>query len=481
MWLILASLVFYGYWATAQFPIILFSVFFNYLIGHLCAGGKTSDNKSQFYAILFGVIVNLSLLGYFKYKSFILLNINNIFKTGFVIEQLILPLAISFFTFQQIGYLLDRFNGRISNNNFLDYFLFICFFPQFVVGPIVLYSELIPQFQDQKNFRFNKENMALGVKAFILGLVKKVYLADVIADVTGDLLVNPDQATMLESWVLSMAFALQVYFDFSSYSDMAIGSALFFNIRLPINFNSPFKAKSMDQLWRTWHITFHRVLLDFIYKPIVNSRFFNPSLVFFLALFMFFMAGLWHGANWNYALFGIAHGFGWIVARLWQRHGVRLPIVIAHTIVFVWSCMTSITFRPASLETTVILYGKMFGFSPEGPLKILKFFPDVPFFRLNGVGSTGLPLFEPLHVLFFIGIFVITFWAPNSMELIGFVHNEGVEKTYWFRLRSWLRRLFSCLGLSFHSVVSFLYGLLFGVAFLKVISMTPKEFFYFNF
>ena len=479
IWLILASLAFYGYWATAQFPIILFSVFFNFAIGQLCENGKHKASRTQYYWILFGVIVNLSLLGYFKYKNFVLHNLNNLFSSGFQLEKLILPLAISFFTFQQIGYLLDRYHGRIKNSNFIDYFLFVCFFPQFIVGPIVFYSELIPQFQDKRNFRINKNNMILGVKAFAIGLVKKVYVADVIADITSHLLLNPNHATTIEAWVLSAAFAVQVYFDFSSYSDMAIGSALFFNIRLPMNFNSPFQAKSMDQLWRTWHITFHRVLLDFIYKPIVSSRYFHPSLVFFLALFMFFMAGLWHGANWNYALFGVAHGFGWIVCRMWQQYGFVLPEWISHILVFVWSSITSIIFRPASLITSVTLYSKMFAFDKEGPLKIINIFPDMPFFTLNGVGTTQGDLLSPINVLFFILVFSMTLMAPNSMELIGFV--ERRKHTLFCRIqRIFEKGLVSC-GLSVEKFYSIVYGMGFGFAFLKVISMSPQEFFYFNF
>ena len=268
--LICSSLFFYSWWNIAYLPIIIASMTFNYAIGrslHKTAGKKYSTFSKK-SILIFGIVLNLALLGYFKYADFFIENINIAFDIRVEPMHLLLPLAISFFTFQQIAYLVDSYRQETKEYDFLNYALFVTFFPQLIAGPIVHHKEMMPQFTKISNKVKNYRNIALGLFIFSVGLFKKVVIADTFAIWA---IQGFDIATTLnlfEAWATSLSYTFQLYFDFSGYTDMAIGLALLFNIRLPINFNSPYKATNIQDFWKRWHMTLSRFLRDYVYIPL---------------------------------------------------------------------------------------------------------------------------------------------------------------------------------------------------------------------
>jgi len=266
--LVASSLVFYSWWNILYLPLILSSILVNYVVGSLLSNNLEKIILPRKSILFFGIAFNLLLLGYFKYSDFLIENINIVFDANLSLLYLTLPLAISFFTFQQIAYLVDSYKGNTNEHDFLNYIVFVTFFPQLIAGPIVHHKEMMPQFSCLKNKVINHKNIILGIFIFSIGLFKKVVIADtfsVWASVGFD--VN-QQLHLIEAWFTSLSYTFQLYFDFSGYTDMAVGLALLFNIRLPINFNSPYKSKNIQDFWRRWHITLSRFLRDYLYIPL---------------------------------------------------------------------------------------------------------------------------------------------------------------------------------------------------------------------
>ena len=266
--LVFSSLFFYSYWNIAYLPLILGSMLFNYAIGNTLAKTKKEESNKKTFSnksiLIFGIICNVSLLAYFKYADFFIENFNLISGTNFNLLHLLLPLAISFFTFQQIAYLVDSYRKETDEYDFLNYALFVTFFPQLIAGPIVHHKEMMPQFANNRNMVKNYRNIALGIFIFSMGLFKKVVIADTFAVWANTGFDTATTLNLFEAWATSLSYTFQLYFDFSGYTDMAIGIALLFNIKLPINFNSPYKALSIQDFWRRWHITLSRFLRDYI-------------------------------------------------------------------------------------------------------------------------------------------------------------------------------------------------------------------------
>ncbi|MDJ0730495.1 MAG: MBOAT family O-acyltransferase, partial [Crocosphaera sp.] len=283
IWLLISSLFFYSYWnifspagqgQTIQYIfLIIFSLVINYSIGTEISHSKQFGKRAKFLLIL-GTILNLSVIIYYKYANFFLDSINSLFSTNYQLENLILPLGISFYTFTQIAYLVDAYRGELKkeNYNLPTYGLFILFFPQLIAGPILRHDELIPQLRSLKNKIFSSKNFALGLIFFTIGLSKKVIIADTLSPWVATIFNHTSSLTFLEAWVGAISYTLQLYFDFSGYSDMAIGLGYMFNIILPINFNSPYKATSISDFWRRWHITLSNFLRDYLYIPLGGSR-----------------------------------------------------------------------------------------------------------------------------------------------------------------------------------------------------------------
>ncbi len=309
------SLWFYGYFNPYYLAIIIVSILGNYLLSYLMQFSKSKLTARL--GLLAGLFFNLGFFFYFKYYDFFFENVNMVFHTGFTLKNILLPLGISFFTFQQISFIVDRCLGKASHYPFSSYITFVTFFPQLVAGPIVLYKEMMPQFEDIANRRFHADHFAKGIVLFTLGLSKKVLLADVLA-----LPVNYgfEQNAFLDTpstLLVILAYTFEIYFDFSGYSDMAMGLGYMFNIELPINFNSPYKACSVKELWQRWHITLSRFFIQYVYIPLGGSR--GKKAKTLLNIFMvFFLSGLWHGANWTYVAWGTMQG----LLVVWDNLGI---------------------------------------------------------------------------------------------------------------------------------------------------------------
>jgi len=353
-----ASLFFYSWWNIIYLPLILTSVIINYLTGLLITKSKLPKKT----LLILGIIFNISLLGYFKYSDFFLQNFNVLSNSSYSLLAITLPLAISFFTFQQIAYLADSYKGQVSDRNFLNYIVFVTFFPQLIAGPIVHHKEMMPQFTNISNKILNYKNIYLGVFIFSIGLFKKVVIADTFAiwAINGfDVL---DQLHLIEAWATSLSYTFQLYFDFSGYTDMAIGAALLFNIKLPLNFNSPYKSTNIRDFWRRWHITLSRFLRDYVYVPMGGNKKGNFRLYGNL-ITTFLIGGLWHGAGWTFILWGLMHGIAIIVHRLWSIVGVTLNKYVAWLLTFNFINFSWVFFRAENLEDAIKIIKGMLGLS----------------------------------------------------------------------------------------------------------------------
>lgn len=316
-WLVLASLFFYGWWKWSNLPLLIGSLLFNYTVGTRL--GRMEQGRGARWLLGFGVAVNLLVLGYFKYANFFIENANAVFGSNWGALHLVLPLGISFYTFQEIAYLADSYQGSTRGYGFRDFCLFVSFFPQLIAGPIVHHSEVMPQFQRQESAP-GWEDFAVGLSLFAIGLAKKVLVADVFAGYATPVFQAAERGAapgFSAAWAGLVAYTMQIYFDFSAYSDMAIGAARLFGIRLPLNFNSPYKASNIADFWRRWHITLSRFLRDYLYIPLGGNRK-GPGRRYVNLMATMLLGGLWHGAGWTFVIWGALHGFYLAVFHGWR-------------------------------------------------------------------------------------------------------------------------------------------------------------------
>ena len=319
-WLVLASLFYYGWWNPAYLGLILASMLVNFTIGRSIGQLDTTARSRRRLLLIAGVVFNLGLLGYFKYANFFVDTAAVLTGAELALAPIILPLAISFFTFQQIAYLADAYQGTASEYRFLHYALFVTFFPQLIAGPIVHHKEMMPQFMKDALLHPRARNFAVGGTILAIGLFKKVVLADGIAPYASPVFAAAAEGQSLsffEAWGGALAYTFQLYFDFSGYSDMAIGAARLFGIRLPLNFFSPYKATSIVEFWRRWHITLSRFLRDYLYIPLGGNRHGQLRRYGNLMATMI-LGGLWHGAGWTFVFWGALHGFYLVVNHAWH-------------------------------------------------------------------------------------------------------------------------------------------------------------------
>ncbi len=355
--LCLASLVFYGYWDVRFLPLLVGSVLVNWLLARLAARAAVAPLAAL------GVAFNLGLLGLFKYADFFAESLLAVTGAPHERFNIVLPLGISFFTFQQISYLVDLKRGRARPYGLLDYFVYVTFFAQLVAGPIVRHNELIPQFRRLPPAGELARMMGQGAVLFIIGLFKKVALADPLALVADPLFAQAALGGALsagEGWLAALAFALQIYFDFSGYSDMAIGLGLLFGFRLPINFNVPYRATSIRDFWRRWHITLSRFLRDYLYIPLGGNRRGARRQTINLMITML-LGGLWHGAAWTFVAWGGLHGLALAVNHAWEERGRRLPAPLAWAATMVFLLVTWVLFRAESFGAAAAMLGAMVG------------------------------------------------------------------------------------------------------------------------
>lgn len=423
LWLALASVFFYGYWNIAYIPLLLGSIAFNFFFGSRLARLTISPSTrySSKWMLIFAVTVNLALLGYFKYENFFAENINWILNRHVSPATILLPLGISFFTFTQIAFLVDSYRGKAREYEFLNYALFVTFFPHLIAGPILHHSEMMPQFASRWTKVLRFRNICYGLFIFSIGFFKKSIIADNLA---GWANFGFDDAAKLDffgAWAASLSYTFQLYFDFSGYCDMAIGAALLFNIWLPINFNSPYKALDIQDFWRRWHITLSRYLRDYLYIPLGGNRR-SGVRVYANVLVTFVLGGLWHGPSWMFVLWGAMHGGAVVAHRLWTQVGMRLPRFAAWFLTFMFVNTAWIFFRAKNWDRAVEVFRGMVDFASIWNLPV----SSIPTNSLAWAGwlsddslryfPTGLAAQLPCYFSLLVAGFI--FSRRNSFELM---------------------------------------------------------------
>ena len=351
--LILMSLWFYGYFNPRYLLILCLSILCNYALSRgMARAGRKGLRR---FLLILGILGNLGTIFFFKYYDFFITTVNSVFSRNFNLRHILLPLGISFFTFQQISYLVDSYRGETAGYRFLDYALFVSFFPQLVAGPIVLHSEMIPQLQDAEKRRFCWNNLGHGMFLFAVGLSKKVLLADVLGKAVDWGFGGLDTLyamSAVDAILVSLCYSFQLYFDFSGYCDMAMGIARMFNLQLPQNFNSPYKALSPMDFWARWHMSLTRFLRNYIYIPLGGSRK-GKFRTYANVMIVFLISGLWHGANWTFVLWGGLHGAANCLNRAGKAVWDRLHTVTRWILTFSLTNLLWVIFRADSVEHAV--------------------------------------------------------------------------------------------------------------------------------
>lgn len=407
-WMVFASLFFYSWWNVIYLPIMLGSILFNFAVGstitHINGTQSSKKRISSKTMLIFGIITNVLLLAYFKYMDFFIVNLNAMVGTHLDLIHIVLPLGISFFTFTQIAYLVDAYRDEVKEMDYLNYTLFVTFFPHVLAGPILHHKEMMPQFDAVRNKVFNTKNITAGMYLFAIGLFKKVVIADTFVVWVSYGYGSADSLTLVTAWTTSLAYTFQLYFDFSGYTDMALAVALLFNIKLPINFNSPYKALSIQDFWRRWHITLSRFLRDYIYFPLGGNQ--KGQLRTYSNLFaVFLVGGLWHGASWMFVIWGALHGGAIVLHRVWQSMGFKMNALLAWFITFNFINITWIFFRAKEWDDAVNVLRGMFGFNGLGDITELAEF------------GTSLTIDLAMMLIVFI-IGFSTFFTKNSNQMV---------------------------------------------------------------
>ena len=456
------SLFFYAYFNPSYLFIILSSILVNYCLSFILE--RIESKKCGKIILALGLIFNLGLLFYYKYYDFFISNMNALFKTDWALKNILLPLGISFFTFQQLSFIIDRCKGECEHYAFGDYLTFVTFFPQLVAGPIVLYDEMMEQFGDEERKKFNPENFYKGILLFSIGLGKKVLLADVLANVANYGFDNVIFMDSISTFLCGLAYAFELYFDFSGYSDMAIGLGKMFNIDLPVNFDSPYQAASMKELWNRWHITLSRFFIRYVYIPLGGSR--KGRVRADINLFIVFMlSGLWHGAAWTYVVWGCMQGLLLIYDNL-HLTGVRgadkkgepklaIPKVCGQFLTFNAFLATLFVFRADSLGDALQCFKNIFSFKITGYLPKLMEKIDIPEFylvkELLNMKAPGLlnTAYLILFLLFMaISVFIIS--RKNALTLVEEYHDKK-------GLALWCGLILVWSVISFSQVSTFIY------------------------
>lgn len=438
IWLVGMSLYFYAYFNVSYLYLIILSICINYYIGNKLSKKDSVLKLSDKNNFLVGILFNVGMLFYFKYYDFFIKNMNTVFNTDLSLLKLMLPLGISFFTFQQLSYLVDSYKGNSKNYDFLSYCLFVTFFPQLIAGPIVLPQEMLPQFENSDNKRINYENMNKGLYLFSIGLAKKVLIADSIASFADAGFDKMLDLTFIEAWLTSISYTMQLYFDFSGYCDMAMGVALMFNIVLPLNFNSPYKATNIQEFWKRWHMTLGRFLTNYLYIPLGGNR--NGERKTLRNLLIVFLAsGVWHGAGWNFIIWGGLHGLSILIHRVWKSKGLMMPKIIGWGITLFSVNIFWIFFRATSIESAMKVIKGMFTINNNSFLISVGYKNALN----NSMGNKLILLLLVIAIL-------ISIFSINSSQ------KKDIFKTTKFRFLECLLFLFSSIMLV-NRLASFLY------------------------
>lgn len=420
--LIIASLFFYSWWSPKYLFLLLGSISANYILG------KWILKKRNNFKLVIGIFFNLIVIGYYKYTNFFIENINLIFETNYILETIILPLGISFFTFQQITYLVDCNNNKVAKTNLMRYFLYVSFFPQMIAGPIVRHNFLMPQILENQNKDVNYNFLNIGITTFTIGLFKKVVLADTLSKFANPFFYFSETGYILnffDAWAGALIYTFQLYFDFSGYSDMALGIGLMFGFILPVNFYSPFKAKNISEFWICWHVTLSNLVRNYLYFPLsiyftrksVQENYniyrnFLQSLII-PTIISFFLIGLWHGAGWNFVIFGIINGIYIIIYNLWVAFKKKYKIkdntnlinnLMSQGFTFISIVVALIFFRSTNLDNSYHYLKSIFGLGK---------------FDLIDIFQVGIFAAQPYNGIFLLLISsFIVFLFPNTQESV---------------------------------------------------------------
>ena len=426
-WLTVASLVFYGYWNVAYVPLLIISIVCNFFIGTRLAAAVTY-RKALLTA---GVAANLLLLAYYKYADFFVANLNSL-GADYTLPGVILPLGISFFTFTQIAFLVDVYQCKATEFRFIHYGLFVTYFPHLIAGPVLHHKEMMPQFAEAKTYRFDWENFAVGFTIFFIGLAKKVLIADSVSEYARPVFDAPGKGVALsavDAWGGALAYTFQLYFDFSGYSDMAIGLSRMVGVKLPLNFASPYKAASIIEFWRCWHMTLSRFLRDYLYVPLGGNRK-GVARRYVNLLLTMVLGGLWHGANWTFVVWGALHGsyllinHAWHTIKQWlgfKRDGGKIARFFAVTLTFLAVVLAWVYFRADSVAHANTIVSAMTGANGV----------TLPYRWLEKMGAAGAWLAEHGVVFHNTTVFgggtqmnwliicaLIVWLAPNTQQLM---------------------------------------------------------------
>jgi alginate O-acetyltransferase complex protein AlgI len=439
VWLALASLAFYSVSNWQFVGLLLASVAFNYFIGWLLIA-KQLRLATRFAVLTAGVAGDLLVLGTFKYAGFFAANLNALFSTGIVVN-ILLPVGISFYTFTQIAFLVDAYRGNVARYALPHYALFVTYFPHLIAGPILHHKDMIPQFESERTKRPDPHLILCGLIIFAIGLFKKTCLADAIQPLVAPAF-GANYPSFDQAWIGALAYTFQLYFDFSGYSDMAIGISLMFGIFLPLNFNSPYKATSIIDFWRRWHMTLSQFLRDYLYIPLGGNRH-GRVLRYVNLMITMLLGGLWHGAAWTFVVWGALHGAYLCVNHAWSNYGptvaprfARLGNAIAFVLTFVSVVVAWVFFRADSISSATFVLSRM-----ADPSNIV-----------FGHGEMANATFIAVYA-------AIAWFAPNTQQIMGYDHKNRVVGE---NLNGWLRRpgflyaaaatlAFGVLGISQHS------------------------------
>ena len=410
-WLVVASLIFYGLWSQKYLALLVGSIVCNYAAGRLILWLEHQPALRK-GALIVSVTANLALLGYYKYSDFFI-SVANKFGADHALLHTILPLGISFYTFTQIAFLVDAYQAKVNERQFTHYALFVTYFPHLIAGPIFHHAEIMPQFARPEIYKPNYENLSVGITIFVIGLFKKVVLADNLALFVGSAF-STSNPGFFDAWCGTLAYSFQIYFDFSGYSDMAIGIARMFGIRFPLNFNSPYKAANIIEFWRRWHMTLSRFLRDYLYIPLGGNKK-GPFRRYLNLIITMVLGGFWHGAGWTFVEWGLLHGLYFGVNHWFIKIKKRFPHpffsgmswhIIACLLTFLAVTVGWVFFRADSgRQALVILKSMMYVYGP-------------------GNAATDFSLWAP----WVLTSFVIVWFMPNTQELMR-NHRPGLDFT----------------------------------------------------
>ena len=464
IFLLFASLFFYASWNPIYLPLLLGSILCNFIISNKI---RTKKSKTLLWV---GVSFNLLLLGYFKYMNFLMENVSSLFGNDWASLNILLPLGISFFTFQQIAYILDSYKGKTGTHTFLDYSLFVSFFPQLIAGPIVHWREVMPQFDNLNEQKFNSDNFLKGLNIFILGFLKKVLIADNLAVVTNIIFNDTTTLDMTSSWLGGICFMFQIYFDFSAYSEMAIGSALMMNIRLPINFNSPYKARNINDFWSRWHITLTRWFFQYTFLPLTSLWASKHNLQSGLSLgvlsrvtlIIFLLSGLWHGAEWTFVIWGLMHGLALVTFRFWQASKISINALLSKSITIVFLIFAAVVFRSNDMQSL----------------------EDFIFAMIGGHGIYHPDNFISENILFISIAFIvptyIIYFMPNTLEIVGYENIKQDSKEHY--IAPFIKVKTRFMSMESNMYISIVYAIIFSLSVINVMTAdSPDAFIYFDF